>query len=255
MSRPTTVRHPLATLRQALELGRTQLGARIGLSRPALEKVERGRNPFTPALRERVFAKTGVCPGWLAEGKGPVHTADGHPVTPAELARWEGWRRLTTPSGQPLLRCGGSDRPLGPLHREGCCPGPERLLAYSPMEVLPGTEPQVHATQSMLCHENHRRLCRGMIERVHGALAWCLANWEQREAEFWDLVATMDRLFAGVPPRSEDPDPASLFAPPQSSIQSTPPKTSKSQLKPASSSARNPRRSQRVSGTNARRLV
>jgi transcriptional regulator with XRE-family HTH domain len=68
MSRPTTVRHPLATLRKALVLGRTQLAARLGISRPALEKIERGRNPFDAALCNRAFIVTGVCPGWLARG-------------------------------------------------------------------------------------------------------------------------------------------------------------------------------------------
>ena len=49
------------------------------MSRTALEKVERGRNPFTVLFRERVFAATGVCPGWLATQDGPIHSCDGYP--------------------------------------------------------------------------------------------------------------------------------------------------------------------------------
>ena len=92
MPRPTTIEHPLATLRKAVYLGRVQLSARLEMSRSALEKVERGRNPFAALLRERVFAVTGVCPGWLATQDGPIHSCDGHPFDCPQLARWERWR-------------------------------------------------------------------------------------------------------------------------------------------------------------------
>jgi DNA-binding transcriptional regulator YiaG len=52
MPRPTTIQHPIATLRKAVSLGRNQMSARLKMSRAALEKVERGRNPFSALLRE-----------------------------------------------------------------------------------------------------------------------------------------------------------------------------------------------------------
>ena len=138
MSRPTAVVHPLATLRAALRLGRTQLALRLAISRPALEKIERGRNRFGAALRNRTHVATGVCPGWLSDPDRPVHTADGHPMTPAELTRWEAWqdgvKASPDPSGAPTA-VGG--RPLGPLYRKGCCLGPALLLVHGPLEVAP----------------------------------------------------------------------------------------------------------------------
>ena len=77
MLRPTTIQHPIATLRKAVDLGRDQMSARLKMSRPAHEKVEHGRNSFTTLLRERVFAATGVCHCWLAIQDGPIHSCDG----------------------------------------------------------------------------------------------------------------------------------------------------------------------------------
>jgi hypothetical protein len=57
MPRPTTIQHPIATFRTAVDLGRDQMSTRLKMSRPALEKVGRGRNPFTALLRERVLRR------------------------------------------------------------------------------------------------------------------------------------------------------------------------------------------------------
>ena len=121
MPRPTTIEHPLATLRKAVYLGRVQLSARLEMSRPALEKVERGRNPFTALLRERVFAATGVCPGWLASQDGPIHSCDGYPFDQNQLSRWEKWRDQPPIPSAPLgVVTGIGGRKLGPLHRRTC---------------------------------------------------------------------------------------------------------------------------------------
>ena len=140
MSRPTTIQHPIATLRKAVDLGRDQMSTRLEMSRPALEKVERGRNPFTALMRERVFAATGVCPGWLASQDGPIHSCDGYPFDCAQLARCERWRdQPSLPAAPAGVVIGIVGQKLGPLYRRTCCPGPARILAYAPVEAVGGS--------------------------------------------------------------------------------------------------------------------
>ena len=141
MSRPTTIQHPLATLRKAVDLGRDQMSTRLKMSRPALEKVERGRNPLTALLRERVFAATGVCPDWLATQDGPIHSCDGYPFDQDQLSRWEKWCEQPPIPSAPLgVAAGIGARKLGPLYRRTCCPGPDRILAHAPAEAVGGTQ-------------------------------------------------------------------------------------------------------------------
>ena len=151
MPRPTTIEHPLATLRKAVYLGRVQLSARLEMSRPALEKVERGRNPFTALLRERVFAVTGVCPGWLATQDGPIHSCDGYPFDQDQLSRWEKWCDQPPIPSAPLgVVTGIGGRKLGPLYRRTCCPGPDRILAHAPVEPVGGTQLTARQWQSWM---------------------------------------------------------------------------------------------------------
>ena len=139
MSRPTTIQHLPATLRKAIQLGRDQMSAWSQMSRTAPEKVERGRNPFTVLLRERVFAATGVCPGWLASQDGPIHSCDGYPFDCAQLARCERWRdQPSLPAAPAGVVIGIVGQKLGPLYRRTCCPGPARILAYAPVEAVGG---------------------------------------------------------------------------------------------------------------------
>lgn len=210
MPRPTTVQHPLATLRKAARLGRVQLATRLGMSRAALEKIERGRNPFTALLRERVFAATGVCPGWLATQNGPIHTCDGHTFNELQLTRWEHWRDqppIPAAPGGVVIGIGG--RRLGPKYRRSCCPGPDRILAYAPVEAAGEDSKTVRQWQNQLARFQRARLVGDLMDRVRGACAWSLKHWDKGEAPFWELMAQLDRLFPGVQPIV---DPAELQA-------------------------------------------
>lgn len=210
MSRPTTVQHPLATLRKAVRLGRVQLAIRLGMSRAALEKVERGRNPFTALLKERVFAATGVCPGWLATQKGLIHTCDGYPFNEIQLTRWECWREQPPIPAVPegvVVGIGG--RNLGPKYRRSCCPGPDRILAYGPAASANDDSKTVRQWQTQLELGQRARLVADLLDRVRGACNWSLKHWDQGEAPLWELMAQMDRLFPGVPPMT-DPTEAAI---------------------------------------------
>lgn len=259
MSRPTTVQHPLATLRKALDLGRTQLAVRLGISRPALEKIERRRNPFGPALRHKAFVAIGVCPGWLAREQGPIHTADGHPMTPAELARWEAWRNINARPDDPQdppAALGG--RPLGPLYRKGCCVDPVNLLAHGPLETPPGQGTAARRFQQTMEPEQHRRLCTHLIDRARGIAHRALSTWDRSENPLWELLAAMDKHFPDVPPMADPADEAAAAAAaflesatrqaspppaPRPTLRSgpTPRKSSKRHPIPAGSGARRPR--------------
>jgi hypothetical protein len=204
MSRPTTVQHPLATLRKAARLGRVQLAIRLGMSRAALEKVERGRNPCTALLKERVFAATGICPGWLATQKGLIHTCDGYPFNEIQLTRWECWREQPPIPAVPegvVVGIGG--RNLGPKYRRSCCPGPDRILAYGPAASAEGDSKTVHQWQKQLELGQRARLVADLLDRVRGACDWSLKHWDQGEAPLWELMAQMDHLFPGVPPMTD----------------------------------------------------
>ena len=201
MSRPTTIQHPLATLRKAVNLGRDQMSARLGMSRPALEKVERGRNPFTALLRERVFAATGVCPGWLATQDGPIHSCDGYPFDQDQLSRWEKWIDQPPIPSAPLgVVTGIGGRKLGPLYRRTCCPGPDRILAHAPVEPVGGTQLTARQWQSWMKLNQRKRMAEDLVDRVRGATDLALKDWEKGEAPFWEMVAAVDRLFPRVQP-------------------------------------------------------
>jgi transcriptional regulator with XRE-family HTH domain len=207
MSRPTTIQHPLATLRKAVNLGRDQMSARLKMSRPALEKVERGRNPFTALLRERVFAATGVCPGWLATEEGPIHSCDGYPFDEDQLSRWEKWCDQPPIPSAPLgVVTGIGGRKLGPLYRRTCCPGPDRSLAHAAVEPVGGTQLTARQWQSWMKSNQRQRMAEDLIDRVRGATALALKDWEKGEAPFWELVAAVDRLFPGVQPVGHSAD-------------------------------------------------
>ena len=201
MSRPTTIQHPLATLRKAVDLGRDQMSTRLKMSRPALEKVERGRNPFTALLRERVFAATGVCPGWLATQDGPIHSCDGYPVDQDQLSRWEKWCDQPTIPSAPLgVVAGIGGRKFGRLYRRTCCPGPDRILAHAPVEPVGGTQLTARQWQSWMKSNQRQRMADDLIDRVRGAAHSALKDWENGEAPFWELLGAVDRLFPGVKP-------------------------------------------------------
>ena len=174
MSRPTTLQHPLADLRRRAGLGRQQFALRLGVSRVTVEKWERGERAFPAAQRHRVFRETGVCPGWLADPQGPIHTADGHPYVREEFDRWNAWRegRAGAPDAAwPAGLTGLGGRRLGPLHRRDCCPGPGELLAEGPVEGL--TPRAVGAWQRRLARERVRRLHEALLDLVRGVGA-CL---------------------------------------------------------------------------------
>ena len=207
MSRPTTIQHPLATLRKAVDLGRDQMSTRLKMSRPALEKVERGRNPFTALLRERVFAATGVCPGWLATQDGPIHSCDGYPFDQTQLSRWEKWCDQPPIPLAPLgVVTGIGGRKLGPLYRRTCCPGPDRILAHAPVEPVGGTQLTARQWQSWMKSNQRKRMAEDLVDRVRGATDLALKDWEKGEAPFWELVAAVDRLFPGVQPVGHSAD-------------------------------------------------
>jgi DNA-binding transcriptional regulator YiaG len=201
MSRPTTIQHPLATLRKSANLGRVQMAARLEMSRPALEKVERGRNPFTALLRERVFAATGVCPGWLATQDGPIHSCDGHPFDCGQLARWERWRdQPPLPAAPEGVVTGIVGQKLGLLYRRTCCPGPARILAYAPVEAVGGSLLTARQWQRHMQRDQRHRMAADLVDRVRGATLSAVKDWENGEDRLWQLVAALDRLFPGIQP-------------------------------------------------------
>lgn len=201
MSRPTTVQHPLATLRKAARLGRVQLAVRLGMSRAALEKIERRRNPFTALLRERVFAATGVCPGWLATQEGPIHTCDGHPFDEMQLTRWEHWRdQPPIPAAPDGVAIGVGGRRLGPNYRRLCCPRPDRILAYAPVEPAEDDPKRSRRWQKQLELSQRARLAADLMDRIRGVCDWSLKYWDRGEVPLWELMAQLDRLFPGIQP-------------------------------------------------------
>jgi len=194
--------------------------SRLGISRPALEKIERGRNVFSAALRNKVFVATGTCPGWLAHQQGPLHTADGYAITPAELARWEAWLEVKLPAGEDQaspIALGGHR--LGPCYRRDCCPGPERLPIHGPLDIpRTGTVAARRLQKNLQC-EQRRQLCNHLIDRARGIAQRALATWDDAEKPLWELLGAMDRNFSNVPPVA-DPTKAKasvIFSPPNCS--------------------------------------
>jgi hypothetical protein len=45
-----------------------------------------------------------------------------------------------------------------------------------------------------------KRMAEDLVDRVRGATDLALKDWDKGEAQFWELVAALDRLFPGVKP-------------------------------------------------------
>jgi transcriptional regulator with XRE-family HTH domain len=143
MPRKTTLTHPVAQLRMAAKIGRKELSAWMGIARVTLEKIERGERTLSAVHIERIFRATGICPGWLANPQGPMHTADGYPFTLGEHLRWRSWAetktiprpsRFSAPAPADAVSFGYPGRLTGP-HHGACCPDGKRLHPLTPPDA------------------------------------------------------------------------------------------------------------------------
>ncbi len=213
MSRPTTVEHPLASLRRHADLGRQQLAAHLqsrGLkfSPALLEKLERGERTFTDLHHRRLFEATGICPGWLANPDGPIHTADGHPYTPGEFERWIQWGDLAPTEspgpGTGTLSYGG--RALGPHYRQGCCPAAHDLLNHGPLAAPDLPEQQLKAAQRQSRQLGLAAKRARVVDLARGA-AMTVTQIEDEDT-LLKLMAAIRRVVPSARPRQSPEDEA-----------------------------------------------
>ena len=213
MSRPTTVEHPLASLRRQANLGRQQLAAHLqsrGLkfSPALLEKIERGERTFTDLHHRRLFEATGICPGWMANSDRPIHTADGHPYTPAEFERWIQWGDLAPTEspgpGTGTLSYGG--RALGPHYRQGCCPAADDLLNHGPLAAPNLPKQQLKAAQRQSRQMGLAAKRARVVDLARGA-AMTVTRIEDEDT-LLKLMAAIRRVVPSARPRQSPEDEA-----------------------------------------------
>jgi hypothetical protein len=63
-----------------------------------------------------------------------------------------------------------------------------------------GTKLTARQWQSWMKTNQRQRMADEIVDRVRGATELVLKDWENGEARFWELVATLERLFPGVQP-------------------------------------------------------
>lgn len=210
MSRPTSIEHPLAQLRIIIGLGRQQLAAMIDVSRVMLEKIERRERPFGPLWVERVFRETGVCPGWLESGNGPIHACDGHPYTAEEFARWRAWRDLPAPTPKDSLapgQYGFGGRHFGKHYQRTCCPRPGRIMTWGPMDLPPDGRVSAGAIgllQAQGANAHLNRLAESLIDLARGAV---IAAMKDRKTAETRLLKAMAGIRKHFPEAVGKPDP------------------------------------------------
>ncbi len=189
MSRPNRLNHPLVHLRQQLGIGRQQFALHLGVSQVTVEKWERGERTFSATQRQKVFRETGVCPGWLADPQGPMHTADGHEYTFDEYQRWKACEGPPPPAGQPV----------GPHYSRDCCPGVTELLAYGPTAQEAGPLRIQRLSREGLLG----RLRQQLVELARGVAE--SARRLEDEDRLLAALASLRRLFPKAVPKP-DPD-------------------------------------------------
>ena len=189
MSRPNSLNHPLVLLRQQLGLGRQQFSLRLGVSQVTVEKWERGERTFSAVQRQKVFRETGVCPGWLADPQGPIHTADGYPYTAKQYEHWQAVKGPVQSNG----------RRLGQHYCRNCCPGVMELLAHGPA----APEADARRIQRLSRAGLLERLRQQLVDLARGVAA--SARRVEDEDRLLAALAALRRIFPGVQPRP-DPD-------------------------------------------------
>src|SRR6266404_4602819 len=63
--RPSPLRHPLAVLRQIINLTQKQLANLAECSCPTIQAIELGKLQISAKLAQRIAYRTGINPGWL----------------------------------------------------------------------------------------------------------------------------------------------------------------------------------------------
>ena len=204
MSRPTTLQHPIATLRSVIELGRQQFATYLGISPVMLEKIERGERVFSPNLMDRMFKESGVCPGWLSNPTTPIHTADGHPYSALEWTRWRGWKESKVPveSLKPGTTSGAGGRRLGPHYSKACCPGLTRLLANIELNSTTLTKAQLRKVQANCKAYEAKELADQLVDLARGAADQGFADQDTDS-----LLKAMSALRKIFPKARLTPDP------------------------------------------------
>jgi DNA-binding XRE family transcriptional regulator len=203
MSRQNSLSHPLVQVRTLAGLGRQQLASRIGVKPVTVEKWERGERSFTAEQRYKVFRACGVCPGWMANPIGPIHTADGHPYTREEFDRWSIWRDKPVPNavGEALPGIVGmGGRRLGPHYDRGCCSGAVELLREGPLETV--RPKMAKALQNCLQSWRLKGLHEGLMELARG-VGNCLRKPEDEDR----ILRAISRLRECFPEAKLVPDP------------------------------------------------
>jgi hypothetical protein len=77
------------------------------------------------------------------------------------------------------------------------------------VDPVGGTKLTARQWQSWMKTSQRQRMADDLVDRVRAATELALKDWENGEARFWELVATLDRLFPGVKPV---PHPADIEA-------------------------------------------
>ncbi len=73
-------------------------------------------------------------------------------------------------------------------------------MAHAPVEPVGGTQLTARQWQSWMKTNQRKRMAEDLVDRVRGATQSALKDWENGEARFWELVATLERLFPGIQP-------------------------------------------------------
>jgi transcriptional regulator with XRE-family HTH domain len=94
------MQHPLAVLRESLNLSQKQLADIAGCSTSAIQLIELKKRKLSEALAARIAIRTGVGFQWLRSGDAdrPIENAFAEAMTPEELAQIR--RELCWPPGK-----------------------------------------------------------------------------------------------------------------------------------------------------------
>ncbi len=94
--RPSPLRHPLAVLRQIIDVTQQQVADLAECSRPTIQAIELRKLDLSENLAQRIAYQTGICPSWLLAGdvahpptcgSGPPFTKETFETEQASLKR------------------------------------------------------------------------------------------------------------------------------------------------------------------------
>lgn len=89
MPRPPKFIHPLRRVREILEISQDELAKRVGISRSALQQIERGMLPLSEEIHERILLITGAnLPMGLCRTDAEPLAWNGHPYSKSLHVKW-----------------------------------------------------------------------------------------------------------------------------------------------------------------------